>query len=250
MAYGYFIEPYWLDVHHVSIESSKLTVGATLRIAHISDIHSDNRPRLEERLPVAIAAERPDMIVFTGDSLNSGAGLPVFRKLMASLPGIAPTFGVKGNWDVGSPFELFEDTGVHELVGVSTSVDIRGTTVWVAGFAPDDPREVREVVSTVPREAFTIFLAHYPDLIPEVAQEGIDLYCAGHTHGGQVALPLFGALVTFSKFGKRYEAGLHREGNTFLYVNRGIGMEGGHAPRVRFWARPELTIIDVTGKRK
>ena len=54
----------------------------------------------------------------------------------------------------------------------------------------------------------------------------MDLYCAGHIHGGQIALPFYGALVTLSKYGKRFEAGLYRVGETWLYVNRGIGMEG------------------------
>ena len=64
-----------------------------------------------------------------------------------------------------------------------------------------------------------------------------------------MALPLYGALLTLSKFGKRYEAGLYREGATTLYVNRGIGMEGGPAPRVRFWARPEVTVIEIAPAR-
>jgi predicted MPP superfamily phosphohydrolase len=60
-----------------------------------------------------------------------------------------------------------------------------------------------------------------------------------------VALPAYGALVTLSKFGKKYESGLHREGATWLYVTRGLGMEGGPAPRVRFFARPEITVIEL-----
>ena len=58
-------------------------------------------------------------------------------------------------------------------------------------------------------------------------------------------MPFYGALVTLSRFGKRFESGLHRVGSTALYVNRGIGMEGGNAPRVRFMARPEITILEV-----
>jgi len=73
----------------------------------------------------------------------------------------------------------------------------------------------------------------------------VDLYCAGHTHGGQVALPFYGALVTFSKYGKRFETGLYRVGETRLYVSRGIGMEGGKIPRVRFCSRPEVTVIEI-----
>jgi len=89
-------------------------------------------------------------------------------------------------------------------------------------------------------------LYHYPDAIEEAAQHRIDLYCAGHTHGGQVALPFYGAIITLSKFGKKYESGLRRLEDTWLYVNRGIGMEGGPAPRVRFCARPEITVIELS----
>jgi predicted MPP superfamily phosphohydrolase len=69
--------------------------------------------------------------------------------------------------------------------------------------------------------------------------------CAGHIHGGQVALPFYGALVTLSRTGKTYESGLYRVGGTWLHVSRGLGMEGGHIPRVRFWARPEVTVIEA-----
>jgi hypothetical protein len=72
-----------------------------------------------------------------------------------------------------------------------------------------------------------------------------DLYCSGHTHGGQIALPLYGALVVLSDCGKRFEAGLYRVRGTWLYVNRGIGMEGGPVLRVRFWSRPEVTVYEL-----
>jgi len=101
-------------------------------------------------------------------------------------------------------------------------------------------------VTSIPPGEFSLLLYHYPDILGEAATRHIDLYCAGHTHGGQVALPLYGALVTLSQFGKRYEAGLYRQTETWMYVNRGIGMEGGYAPRVRFWSAPELTVIDIS----
>lgn len=58
-------------------------------------------------------------------------------------------------------------------------------------------------------------------------------------------MPFYGALITYSKFDKKYESGLYKVKDTWLYVNRGIGMEGGNTPRVRFCSRPELTIIEV-----
>jgi predicted MPP superfamily phosphohydrolase len=57
-------------------------------------------------------------------------------------------------------------------------------------------------------------------------------------------------MLTLSKFDKKYEAGLYRERDTLLYVNRGIGMEGGSVPRVRFWSRPEVTVIDVVAESR
>ncbi len=72
-------------------------------------------------------------------------------------------------------------------------------------------------------------------------------YLAGHTHGGQIALPFYGALMTLSRYGKRFEGGLYQVGPTPLHVRRGIGMEGGWVPRVRFCARPEMTVLELTG---
>jgi predicted MPP superfamily phosphohydrolase len=76
----------------------------------------------------------------------------------------------------------------------------------------------------------------------------VDLFLAGHVHGGQVALPFYGALLTLSRFGKRFERGLYPDADGFgfpLYVSRGIGMEGGAMPRVRFCSRPELALIEL-----
>lgn len=247
-AYGYFIEPYRLTVSRVKITSSKIPKDfGALKIAHISDTHSDPQPRLEQRLPLAIAAEHPDIIVFTGDAINSREGLPVFQNCLTELAAIAPTFVVKGNWDTGfsREFPLFAGTGAHELNATSVRVEIRGLQIWIAGLAANNRNSLDRALTGIPPDALKIFLYHYPDLIKEVAEREVDLYLAGHTHGGQVALPIYGALMTLSKYGKTYESGLFRERDTWLYVNRGIGMEGRHTPPVRFWAPPELTLIEV-----
>jgi predicted MPP superfamily phosphohydrolase len=252
MLYGRLVEPFWLDVTHVSIASAKFPMGKHLRIAHISDVHSDPAPRLEEKLPARVAAEHPDLIVFTGDSVNSPEGLPVFKELLKKLRAIAPVFVVKGNWDAWywSYLGLFEGTGAVELDGGGRLLEIRGLKIGIAGVAVRNEAALDRSLGGIPVNALSIFLYHYPDLIKDVAKRNVDLYLAGHTHGGQIAIPGYGALVTFSTFGKQYESGLHREGKTSLYVNRGLGMDGGNAPRVRFWSRPELTIIDVVPPNK
>jgi predicted MPP superfamily phosphohydrolase len=98
--------------------------------------------------------------------------------------------------------------------------------------------------------AFTILLQHSPDLMADAVRERFDLYLAGHTHGGQIALPFYGALITYSRYGKKYEAGLYHEGSTTLYVNRGIGFAHQPMPEARFLARPEVTVIELLGLGK
>ena len=257
-AYGYFIEPYRLEVTHVRIESAKLLKGTRpIRLVQISDLHSDPKVRLEERLPEVVAAEQPDLIVFTGDAINSPAGLPIFKRCLTRLAQIAPTFAVQGNWDVWNWTDLdrFAGTGARELKGEAVKFDVAGTSIWLAGMpvggdwisgeTTSAHHQFDHTLGAIPPDAFSIFLYHYPDEIEPVAARHIDLYLAGHTHGGQVALPFYGALITLSRYGKRYEAGLYCVKQTWLYVNRGIGMEGGPAPRVRFWARPEVTVIEI-----
>lgn len=248
IAYGYWVEPYWLSVSHVRISSPKIPPTARpIRVAHISDIHSDPRPRLEERLPQAIANLKPDLIVFTGDALNSPEGLPVFKHCMRRLAEIAPVYAVKGNMDIWywSGLDLYGGTGVRELKDEALHTRVGGTRVRLIGVPADREQAIPRLLDSPPRDALTILLHHYPDEIEVASQYGADLYLAGHTHGGQVALPVYGAILTLSRFGKRYEAGLYRVKDTWLYVNRGIGMEGGKAPRVRFCARPEITLIEV-----
>jgi predicted MPP superfamily phosphohydrolase len=248
IAYAHYVEPYRVEVTHVTLSSEKLPAGSRpIRIVQISDLHCDPAPRLEESLPDLVAAEHPDAIVFTGDSVNSLAALPLLKRVLSRLAAIAPTFAVKGNWDAWywRGVDLFADTGVVVLNGAGTTLRVRESSVWIGGVAVESERLLPQLLSAVPAGVFSILLYHAPDLIDDVEGHDVDLYCAGHTHGGQVALPVYGALVTFSKFGKKYEGGLYRMGRAWLYVNRGIGMEGGGAPRVRFWARPEITVFEI-----
>ena len=127
--YGRLVEPWWPAVERVRIESARWpAASAPLRLVHLSDLHCEREPRLEERLPGLVAAERPDVIVFTGDSLNEPAGLPVLRRLLTRLAAVAPVYVVKGNWDVWywSDLDLFGGTGVHELDAGAQTLTVRG----------------------------------------------------------------------------------------------------------------------------
>jgi predicted MPP superfamily phosphohydrolase len=102
-------------------------------------------------------------------------------------------------------------------------------------------------MATTPPGAYTILLYHTPDLAEAAAAAGVDLYLAGHTHGGQIRLPWYGALTTSSAYGKRFEAGLYQVDLMSLYVSRGIGLEGLRLPRARFLCPPEIIVIDMIG---
>lgn len=245
-AYGYFVEPYWIKIKTVQIQTPKLAKTA-LRLIQISDLHCDKKPRNEEKLVKLINEMKPDIIVFTGDSLNTGAALGRFKETMKNLNAGLAKFAVDGNIDIRyrSGLDLFGGTGFEVLDANTVALQKNGESFYISGASCKYPTVFGDVLKNVPEDRFSIFLYHYSDLIEDLQNLNVDLYLAGHTHGGQVALPLYGALITLSKFGKKYEAGLYTVGKTMLYVNRGIGTEGGFAPKVRFFARPEITVFDI-----
>lgn len=244
--WGWAVEPYRLQVTHARVASPKVK-GDPVRIALLSDTHCDPKMRLEGRIPAAVAALHPDLVVFTGDSINEEAALPHFKALMAELAKVAPVYAVAGNWDAWfwPKLDLYGGTGVRRIDDEALDLLVRGTPMRLFGLAADEGYKAKKLFARAGPDAVSVFLYHYPDEVYVASEAGVDLYLAGHTHGGQVALPFYGALVTLSRWGKRFESGRYQVGPTTLYVNRGIGMEGGHAPRVRFWAAPELTLIEL-----
>jgi predicted MPP superfamily phosphohydrolase len=248
IAEGAWVEPYWPEVTHTVIDTPKLAAGEVVRLVHLSDLHCDAKVRLEEQLPALVAAQRPDGIVFTGDAINSPDGVPVLRKLMTALAKVAPTYVVRGNWDMAPiyfwPQDLYQGTGVQEVAARPRQL---GKDVWIGGMPYQWDSDVEVGFKALPASGLRIFLYHLPDEVEKVKGRA-DVYLAGHTHGGQVRLPFYGALITMSRFGKRYEWGRYEVDGTTLYVNRGIGMEGSSAPRVRFWCRPEIGVIELRGR--
>ncbi len=215
---------------------------------HLSDFHSEAFPRLEDIIPAVIADLRPDLIVFTGDAINCPEGLPVFKNCMSRLSRIAPLYGVDGNWDLWYWPELDRaaGTGMRKLENEVVRMTAAGNDLWIAGSPDCTSYDYPKLFEGIPKDACIIFIYHRPDEVRLIAATGrVALYCAGHTHGGQICLPGYGALVTLSLHGKAYESGLYREGTMALYINRGLGLEGGAAPRMRFWARPEVTLIEL-----
>jgi predicted MPP superfamily phosphohydrolase len=244
--YGHFVELYRIQVTTIPIRTDKLS-QTTFRIVHISDLHCDRKPRNEKRMVELVNQLRADVIVFTGDAVNTPAAVPLFKNTMKNLQASLAKLAVKGNFEVfaWSPFDLYNDTGFELLYAQTIPLTKNGETIHILGLSCTTPAGFKPLLRSVPKADFSVFLYHFSDLVESVGDLNLDLYLCGHTHGGQVALPLYGAVITLSKFGKKYEAGMYTVGGTILYVNRGIGIEPLPAPQVRFCTRPEITVFDI-----
>lgn len=235
------LEPYMLGCTFVVLRSPKLTRDARLRIVHITDLHCDGFKRTDKKLVKTIAELKPDLIVFSGDAANTPLGLNDFRDCMKQLSAVAKTFGVTGNNDLRGE-DVFTGTGVVRLDGQGEGVIVKGQPVWVNGVGADRPEQVEQAMSKAPARSLDVFLYHYPAAILAKSVGAIDLLCTGHTHGGQVRLPFYGALLTNSDVGKQFEYGLYKAGRTNMFVSRGVGT---NVLPIRFLAPPEVAVIDV-----
>ncbi len=242
------IEPNWLQVTHHTIKSPRLASGASIRIVQISDIHLESFGPRERRMIELTKRQKPDIIVLTGDQtyLDDPQVLRQLTQVTSRLTCIAPVYAIEGNWDSAESMLAVHEGGAKLLSDWTVAKGRGGARVamcclpWNEGSLSPPTREADSL--------YKIVLCHMPEQFPTVARQNVDLILAGHTHGGQVRLPLFGALLPDRALVGRYQAGMYRIGDSRLYVNRGIGMEGGSAPRVRFCCRPEITVIDLVGK--
>lgn len=244
--YGYFIEPRLIEVTKLQIRTSKLS-QESFRIVQISDLHCDKKPLSENSMVEIINGLEPDIIVFTGDAVNVPSALPLFKETMNNLKASLSKVAVYGNWETQHwpGLDYYSETDIKLLDAETVELLKNSETITVTGLNCAKPMLAESIFRKLSSDHFNMFLYHYSDLVEDIDKYNIDLYLCGHTHGGQVALPFYGALITLSKFGKKYESGMYSVGDTILYVNRGIGMDSFPAPRMRFLAKPEITVFDI-----
>jgi predicted MPP superfamily phosphohydrolase len=282
VVYAFWIEPQRLTLTRQSLRSPKLNLARPLRLLHLGDLHME-RITARDRKMVALARElAPDVILFSGDFLNLSclrdpeaweAARTILRELSAPLGVFVVTGSPAVDLDEVVPQLLDDLTNLRWLRDEKITLDFQGQPIDLVGLScshkpfVDGPR-LLSILDGDPtglcpaplrsggasqdlrgqeRERFTILLYHSPDLAPEAAEAGIDLQLSGHTHGGQVRLPVFGALYAGSLYGKRFEAGRRQVGGTTLYVTRGLGLEGKGAPRVRCLCPPEMILWEIGG---
>lgn len=246
---AFLIEPHWLDVSHVTIRSAKLT--RPVRVAFITDIQTDRPGPYEERVLRRVAAERPDLILFGGDYVQNDTGEPLddaadaLRAILRRVNLRAPLgiYAVEGNVDSWETWRrIFAGQPVTQLKWTTTR-DL-GPLV-LTGLSMTDSCDTGLAVPG--QSKFHLVLGHVPDY--SLGRVDADVLLAGHTHGGQVQLPVIGPLVTLTRVPRRQASGVSEiaPGKT-LIVSRGIGMER-YAPPLRFCCRPELVILELLPER-
>lgn len=255
------IERHWIDVAQQEVRLRGLPAAFDgLRVAQLSDIHLDE---FTEPLFLRHAIERinslnPDLVLLTGDYVTNGLGSQQFARgaawqcaeILRALT-CRRIYGVLGNHDLltGAPevTRALASNGITVLRNACLPFERGGSRIWLAGV--DDPvcgrpkpdLALPAAIRNLPDEP-VVLLCHAPDyadqLLDHPAGRAVGLMLSGHTHGGQVRLPLVGAL-SLPPLGRKYVAGSFRLGSLQLYVNRGLGAVG--LP-FRFDCPPEITL--------
>lgn len=231
-----------------------------LRIAQLSDFHYDAHFSVVplRKAVGMVNALNPDLVVLTGDFVTSPPfslrrrGHPaadaepcsVFLQQMGSKLG---SFAVMGNHDASADpdriSQILEARGIKVLRNASVPLERQGTRLWLAGIDDilDGDPDLQATLAKIPKEECVILLAHEPDFAVHVARSSVDLQLSGHSHGGQVRLPLIGATV-LPHLGRRFPMGLYRVGKLTLYTNVGLGTI--NLP-IRWNCPPEITLFTL-----
>jgi predicted MPP superfamily phosphohydrolase len=231
-----WLEPTWVKTRRIRLGKGK----PEYRLVHFTDLHhKGDRPYLQSVVN-KINALSPDLVCFTGDLIEEGKFLPEALEILAGVK--SPMYGVPGNHDYWckAPFKgiekCFAATGGgwlldRQMVTHDGKLTIIGATCLSFRQLP---------IHTNPATR-NILLMHYPAWVEKLGTAKFDLILAGHSHGGQVRLPLYGAI--YVPYGvEKYEMGLFHTSNGPLYVNPGIGW---YPWPIRFNCRPEITVFEM-----
>jgi predicted MPP superfamily phosphohydrolase len=261
---GVYVEAYHREPTDLQVRAHVVQLGRfpgrPLRLLHMSDIQTSGIGPYEERVVREAVAQRPDLIVLTGDYVQprlrptrsrANAELrPLLRQLAAAAP--LGAYAVRGDVDVDWP-KVFEGTGIRTLSGESIRIaGPGGRSLTLVGLTSgmsrgSEPLALATLLNEAPIADLRIFLGHNPNFVANLVDLGLkaDLVLAGHTHGGQVVLPLFGAPYTKTNLPRRYASGLHDYRGLALHVSAGVGMERGAAPQIRFLCPPEICLLEL-----
>jgi predicted MPP superfamily phosphohydrolase len=246
------VEPDWVEVtHHLEYVPSLRRSVPDLVVVHLSDPHVERMGRRERLALERIAACRPDLVAVTGDLVRGGSNLEALEAFLAALPE-RRTFVVWGNHDHASGLAgpagraLLQRAGVVLLDNAHRRIATAAGPVVVAGV--DDPSigldNLARALAGVARGDLTVLLSHSPEIAGALGNRDVDLMLSGHTHGGQVRLPLLGAILLPDGTRLFEDGWFDADGGARLHVSRGLGWSG--LP-VRFLCRPRIDVITLRG---
>lgn len=241
-----------------------------LRVLHISDLHfhlGDRRPPEFFHIIQDLVA---DVILLTGDYIDEDAMIPEAAAFVEKLDAPLGKYAVMGNhdhclfglWtaamvvagsrvhvptinDIAGLTAAFREAGCPVLQNENLTLDVGGAPLHLVGV--DDPltlhHDLEAAYADVPEDDCAILLAHTPDILADLQGRRPDLILSGHTHGGQVKLPLMGEIITNSELARGCASGLFRRGETQIHISRGLG--SSHPIRMRLNCQPEVTLLEL-----
>ncbi len=251
------VEPARLVVVERELRLPGWPTGLTgLRVAVLADLHTGSPWTGLDKIARVVRRtneQRPDLIVLLGDYVVHGViggsfvepadTAKALRHLAAPL-GVLAVLGNHDWWHDGAQVRAaFEAEGIRVLENETARVARRGIPLFIAGLADLWTRtpDIQKVLRDVPAASPVIVLTHSPDVFPAIPPR-VALTLAGHTHGGQVALPLLGRLVVPSAYRQRYAYGHIFEDGRQMFVSSGIGTS---ILPVRFRVPPEIVILTL-----
>lgn len=251
-----------LEVNEYEIVSDRIPEAFSgFRIAQVSDLHNAEFGEGNEKLIELLSQTNPDMIVITGDLIDSRhTDIEIALEFARHAIKLAPVYYVIGNHE--ARVREYEDlkmglaeAGVIVLEDQKVQITREGESITLIGI--DDPSfqedylfgDAASVTSSALSElqnesdGYTVLLAHRPELFETYVDAGVDLVFSGHAHGGQFRLPFIGGLVAPNQgFFPEYDAGLFSEGSTTMIVSRGVG---NSIIPIRFNNRPEIVVAEL-----
>jgi predicted MPP superfamily phosphohydrolase len=261
-AWAFGVEPGRLTVHEERLGLPGWPAPLSgMRVAVLADLHVGS-PFIDlrqlERIVQRTTAAHPDLVLIAGDlmihDVRGGRRVPpeAIAPILGRLRAPLGVYAVLGNHDIWfDPRRVarsLEAAGIPVLDDVNLPLAFRGGHFRLAGISDlwAGRHDIAKALTGIPAGEPILALTHNPDLFPEVPAR-VSLTVAGHTHGGQVALPWLGRLVVPSRFGQRYAIGHVVEGGRHLYVSPGVGTS---ILPVRFRVPPEITILRLEARKR
>ena len=241
-----FIEPNTLEVKRYNIKSDKFR---GLKIVFASDFHI--APKHHKRLHnivTAINRQHPDIVILGGDFVKGHqqkSSMPIsdIASELSRLKARYGVYAVLGNhdWMYGGEevAAALTQAGITVLADNSVDIDYKGHSLCLSGVEDLITRRLNISKALKHCHSDTILITHSPDIFPDVPPRVL-LTLAGHTHGGQVTLPLIGSPIVPSRYGQRYARGFIEEGGKQLIVSKGLGTS---LLPLRFNTKPEIVSI-------